>query len=234
MSSPPPPGTGTAAAETVRKIDINATQVSASALAAITAAVLGSFVGVAGTVIGAALASIITTVSSTVYQQTLERSRQRMSVLTAARTRPLRRQEAAPTAPSDPLEESPTPGPASGGPRRPLRWTAVVAGSVAAFAIAMTMITGFESAIGQSLSGGDEPTLARIATGSPAQPEPSPEPAAPTESAVPSEAPSSPSSEPETGTSGTAEPEPSSTPEPSDAPETTENSTEPLVPLLPG
>lgn len=239
MSSPPPstspPGTGTAVAETVRKIDINGTQVSASALAAITAAVLGSFIGVAGTVIGAALASVITTVSSTIYQQTLERSRQRVAALAAAHTRPLLRQEAAPPEPSDPLEEAPplpTPGPAPAGPRRPLRTMAVVAGSVAAFAVAMTVITGFEFAIGQSLSGGDKPTLASVTPDGPSEPEPAPGPAAPEESAVPSEAPESSASE--TGTSGSAEPG-SSNPEPSDTPETDETpeTTDPVLPLLP-
>ena len=45
------------------------------ALAAATAAILGSFLGVAGTIGGAAVASIISTVGASLYQRSLERTR---------------------------------------------------------------------------------------------------------------------------------------------------------------
>ncbi|GAA4806593.1 hypothetical protein GCM10023200_50280 [Actinomycetospora chlora] len=53
-------------------------QIIASALAAATAAILGSFLGVIGTIGGAAVASIITTVGSALYQKSLEVTRDRV------------------------------------------------------------------------------------------------------------------------------------------------------------
>lgn len=55
---------------------IRPTQVAASALAAVTAAVLGSTMGVAGTVIGAGLASIVTTVGGVLYLRSIERTKE--------------------------------------------------------------------------------------------------------------------------------------------------------------
>lgn len=51
-------------------------QVVASALAAVTAAFLGSTLGVAGTVVGAGLASVITTVGSEVYLRSLRKTQE--------------------------------------------------------------------------------------------------------------------------------------------------------------
>ncbi|MHC1558732.1 hypothetical protein ACR9E3_07240 [Actinomycetospora sp. C-140] len=53
-------------------------QIIASALAAATAAILGSFMGVLGTIGGAAVASIISTVGSALYQKSLEVTRDRV------------------------------------------------------------------------------------------------------------------------------------------------------------
>ncbi|WP_433801686.1 hypothetical protein [Actinomycetospora sp. CA-084318] len=50
-------------------------QIIAGALAAATAAILGSFLGVIGTIGGAAVASVISTVGSALYQKSLERTR---------------------------------------------------------------------------------------------------------------------------------------------------------------
>jgi hypothetical protein len=50
-------------------------QIVASALAAATAAILGSFMGVVGTIGGAAVASIISTVGGALYQRSLEKTR---------------------------------------------------------------------------------------------------------------------------------------------------------------
>ena len=215
-------GTGPSTADGSRKSDLSVTKVSAAALAAITAAVLGSTIGVAGTVIGAAVASIITTVSSTLYQSSLERSRERVRLL-AARTMPLPRQRAEPDVPQSDVPQSdvpqpdvpqsPTaaledvqplavPGPTTARPRRTLRWTAMAAGSVGAFALAMTVLTGFESAIGQALSGGSTPTVPAVLGGEQRTPEPVPEVPAPETSTAPSESPEPTSSPEATSTSG--------------------------------
>lgn len=50
-------------------------QIMAGALAAATAAILGSFLGVIGTIGGAAAASVISTVGAALYQRSLERTR---------------------------------------------------------------------------------------------------------------------------------------------------------------
>lgn len=72
--------TRTSAAEPEAETKASATgltlpQIIAGALAAATAAILGSFLGVIGTIGGAAVASVISTVGSALYQKSLERTR---------------------------------------------------------------------------------------------------------------------------------------------------------------
>lgn len=57
-----------------RKLEIRPTQLVAGALAAVTAAFLGSTLGVAGTVIGAGVASLVSTLGSAFYQHSLDRT----------------------------------------------------------------------------------------------------------------------------------------------------------------
>ncbi|TNC28086.1 hypothetical protein [Amycolatopsis alkalitolerans] len=90
-------------------------QVAASALAAITAAFLGSTLGVAGTVVGAGIASIITTVGGELYLRSLRRTREAArktaSVLTDTRLRQETRYVEPPaTRPANPLVQR-SPGP---------------------------------------------------------------------------------------------------------------------------
>lgn len=59
-----------------QKSGLKPAQVVASALAAITAAFLGSTLGVGGTVAGAGIASVITTIGSEVYLRSLRRTRE--------------------------------------------------------------------------------------------------------------------------------------------------------------
>ena len=70
------------------RVEINWVQVSASALAAVSSAVLLSTVGVAGTLIGAAIGSIFATVGSSIYSHFLGISRARVA---AAQTAALER-----------------------------------------------------------------------------------------------------------------------------------------------
>jgi len=62
-------------ASSEKKAGLSPAQVMASALAAVTAAFLGSTLGVAGTVIGAGVASVVTTVGSELYLRSLRRTR---------------------------------------------------------------------------------------------------------------------------------------------------------------
>jgi hypothetical protein len=78
--------------EEPRKIEISWVQAVASALAAVTTAVLLSTVGVAGTIIGAAIGSVAATVGSAVYSHYLAASRDRVTAAAAARARVRRAQ----------------------------------------------------------------------------------------------------------------------------------------------
>ncbi|MFD2417471.1 hypothetical protein [Amycolatopsis pigmentata] len=63
-------------AENSKEKGLKPAQVCASALAAVTAAFLGSTLGVAGTIAGAGVASVITTIGSEVYLRSLRRTRE--------------------------------------------------------------------------------------------------------------------------------------------------------------
>jgi hypothetical protein len=63
---------------------IDITKTLGGALAAVCAAVLGSFLGVAGTLIGAALASIIGTIGTEIYTRSLERGAEKLQTLAPA------------------------------------------------------------------------------------------------------------------------------------------------------
>jgi len=77
-----------------RAVDVKLTQVLATALAAVTAAFLGSRLGVAGTVTGAGVASVVSTLGSAVYQNYLGRaSRSVAKVAKVAKVRTARRGE---------------------------------------------------------------------------------------------------------------------------------------------
>ena len=65
-------------AEPVKTFDLSVTQVVGGALAAMTAAALGSRLSVAGTVVGAALASIIAAVAGAMYTASLRRTRDKV------------------------------------------------------------------------------------------------------------------------------------------------------------
>jgi hypothetical protein len=73
-----------------RRIDLSATQVVASMLAAVTGAVAASTLGIAGTVIGAAVMSVASTAVAAVYKHYIGRSRERLrAAAEAAKIPPL-------------------------------------------------------------------------------------------------------------------------------------------------
>jgi hypothetical protein len=61
-----------------RRIELSATQVIASMLAAVTGAVAASYAGIGGTVIGVAAMSVVSTAGAAVYQHYLGRSKERL------------------------------------------------------------------------------------------------------------------------------------------------------------
>ncbi|QYN23449.1 hypothetical protein [Amycolatopsis sp. DSM 110486] len=151
-------------------------QVVATALAAVTAALLGSTLGVAGTVVGAGVASVITTVGAELYLRSLQRTREaalraRAVLVTAGQRRgsrpglsPVDDPAQMPTVlmPLDPSEMptvriSKLTGPDQTQPDEPsesfadklrkLRWPLIIGTSVVATAIAIAVAVGAELAL---------------------------------------------------------------------------------------
>ena len=146
------------------KVEVNVVQVVASALAAVSSAVLLSTVGVAGTISGAAVGSVIATVGAALYSYSLRISRERVQ---AAQASALARMNRARTGPHtgtqtrslydeaphdepDKAEEQERPPWREALYRLPWKWIAAVAGAV--FVVAMIVILSFELLTGQSLS----------------------------------------------------------------------------------
>ena len=159
-----------------RKLGITPTQVTASALAAITAAFLGSTLGVAGTVIGAGIASLVSTVGSAIYQRSLDRTgstlRSRVSAfrgtpdtpevvdspVESSRTHPgfagvLKFEDDSPTRQLRPASAA---APKAG--RRRVRWPVVAGLAAVAFVLGMGVVTAVELLHGGPISGGNAGT----------------------------------------------------------------------------
>jgi hypothetical protein len=165
-------------AEQAEKSGIRMAQVAAAALAAVTAALLGSTLGVAGTVLGAGVASVVTTVGAELYLRSMRRTRaaaQRARELARALTVPGSRHErVARNFSEQPTVRLPKPGTEAPGAGdeptsklRKLRWPLIIGTSVAAFIIAIAVITGFEGATGNTFGGGNGTTIGRlVASGS--------------------------------------------------------------------
>jgi hypothetical protein len=60
------------------RLQLSATQLVASALAAVTATIAASFLGINGTVIGAAIASVLTVAGNAIYSHSIHRTRERV------------------------------------------------------------------------------------------------------------------------------------------------------------
>lgn len=237
---------------TTKRTGLKPVEIGAGAGAAVITAFATSYLGTAGTLAGAAVASVIGTVSTAVLRDSADRSAERLRQSTirlrqaqAAGLTPTGSTAAAPADPADSTSAAglgstagpagttglgDVPGPEVGaaprGSGRP-RWVALAAGAVVAFAAALVLITGIESAAGKPLAGlvgnetGGGTTIGRTTGGGPSTDERRPEPTTtPTPTSTPSGEPTgTPSGEP-SATEPTAEPtaEPSrsgSTPEPS-------------------
>jgi hypothetical protein len=154
-------------------LDLSPAQVVGGALAAMTAAALGSQLSVVGTVVGAALASIIAAVAGSLYTASLRRTHDKVKTVfwtgqpnevedpTVMEILPdseghiagQRSHLAAPEPNGDP---SP-PG------RRPkLSWKRVAVAALAAFGIAAVALTTFELVTGHALSGGEGTTIQQV------------------------------------------------------------------------
>lgn len=129
------------------KLQLSATQLIASALAAVTATIAASYLGISGTVIGAAIASLITVSGNAVYSHSIRRTRARVRTAVPSSGRWL-----PPEARAQDIAATQAIAPAR--PRKPgLRvWQQVSLASVAVFAAILAAVTGAELALGTPLS----------------------------------------------------------------------------------
>lgn len=141
-----------AQARTLGGIDIPKT--IAGTLAAVSAAVIGSFLGVAGTFIGAAVASLISSVGTEIYHRYLDRGTKKLQAafVTAPAAVGTPEVAAAPVSPAVSSPDSPADSPAteSRTGTTKIRWKriAMVAGSL--FVLAMGTLTAAELLAGRS------------------------------------------------------------------------------------
>jgi hypothetical protein len=118
----------------------------AGVLAAVSAAVVGSFLGVAGTLAGAALASVVGSVGTEVYHRLVDRGHKRIkstfvTAPAAVGTPPVAAAE----------DESPSePEPPAQPRRRQTPWSRVALVAGALFVLAMGTLTAFELITGKS------------------------------------------------------------------------------------
>ena len=187
-------------AREVPKVQLSVVQIVASALAAVSAAVISSFFGVAGTVIGAAIGSITATVGSAVYATSLRRTNERLRRLAPTGPRVAGRR----SLPSHPL------------PR--VRWRPVLATSVGVFAVAIGVITAIELSTQTTVahivsggSGGHDTSVGQIFGGSPATHPPTSHRATPATRSTPTPTPAATSSGVATPHSGAATTAPATT-----------------------
>lgn len=166
-------------------------RIAGGALAAVTAAVIGSTLGVAGTILGAAVASVIGGITGTLYSAGIDRTHRKV---TSAISKP---QEEQPTQVlgdtvfAEPLNEAdwertrvdlspvadPEPDagqePAIAPPAGKRRWKVIGISAALIFVVAMITITVVELGLGRSISGQPGTTISDVVT-RPSKPTPAP------------------------------------------------------------
>lgn len=134
---------------------IDIVKILAGTLAAVSAAVVGSFLGVAGTLIGAALASLVGGIGQEVYARSLHHGVSRL------RGQPLRPPVTAPAAMGTPAvmasSEDETPGhfdpvPQDAATTRRPRWRLIAIPAVAVFVLAMGAVSAIEGVAGETFA----------------------------------------------------------------------------------
>jgi hypothetical protein len=220
--------------ETKAWLDLSLAQVMGGALAAMTAAALGSRFSVAGTVVGAALASVLAAVAGAFYTASLRRTAQTVRAVIGGRPTDAAGIES-PSGQAQPasgvsaaVAPDLLPSPAGtvdrsarASRRRALVVKSVV-GAAATFALAAGALTMYEALTGHALSGGSGTTFSQVQQ-SGREDRPTDEQApAPSESAE-----TSPTAEPSAQPSVTPQAEPSPTAEPSAEPSSAEPSVTP-------
>jgi hypothetical protein len=213
---------------------IEITKVIAGTLAAVTAAVIGSFLGVAGTLAGAAVASVVGSVGTEIYQRSLHRGAKRLGAIAPTFVK-VPAAVGTPAVAAATEQESPSHTVAA---RPNIRWGRVGMAAAALFVLAMGSLTAFEllaketvaSAVGVTSSG--KTTVSSI-LGDDSAKRPAVTPSTDSTPAPPGKSTTDPTSEPSAPTTeSTAEPTPDATTEPTadPAPEPTGDTPEQAPP----
>jgi hypothetical protein len=127
---------------------IEISKVIAGTLAAITAAVIGSFLGVAGTLAGAAVASVVGSIGTEVYQRSLHKGARRLSAIAPTFVK-VPAAVGTPEVAAATEEESPSHTVA---PPRNIRWGHVALAATALFVLAIGSLSVFELVAGKSVA----------------------------------------------------------------------------------
>lgn len=184
----------------------------AGALAAVCAAVAGSFLGVAGTLAGAAVASVIATVGTEVYARSISKGTKKLQMLAPTF---VKAPAAVGTPPVEAASEEDSPShTVLAEPPKTLRWGRIVIAAAALFVLAMASLTVVELMAGRSLasmvghSSSGTTTFSSVTDGG-TGPDENPSPAVsvtPSDEATPAEEPSTEPTEEPTTTEPTTEP----------------------------
>jgi hypothetical protein len=165
------PQTDSEKSEKSRRFDLSLSQVIGGALAAMTAAAIGSRLGAAGTIIGAAAASVVAAVSGAIYTASVRHTHQKVKTiwpvrwkvgnLTTVQLVTDRTEPNAATAPAQQLAPREQPS-GSRLLRHRLPWRTALIGALLAFGIAAVAVTGLELISGRALSGDDGTTISQV------------------------------------------------------------------------
>ncbi len=179
------------------KVALSWPRLAGGALAAVTAAAIGSRLGVGGTLIGAAVASIVGGVGGTLYSAGIDKTHRKVAgaisrgyekVRTSTEydrdsPRSLAGDEASPTLPGldpapgvqagEPTRIDPVPEGRSEDSRRKL-WKVMGLSVVAMFLVALVAITVVELGLGRTLDGGQGTTISQVVRERRSSPSPTP------------------------------------------------------------
>ncbi len=210
---------------------IQISKIVAGTLAAVSAAVIGSFLGVAGTLAGAAIASIVGSVGTEIYQRSLDRGAKKLQTLAptfvkapAAVGTPEVAAAAEEDSPSHTVPEEVKQSPSEAGgpqppPERQIRWGRVAIAAGLLFVFAMIPLTFVEIASGRTIAnlvGSSQATGTTVGTAVTGN-----------EQKAPATAPSEEQSQEPTDEESTAPSTDEETTEPTEAPTSTEPTAEP-------
>ena len=216
---------------------IQITKVAAGTLAAVSAAVIGSFLGVAGTLAGAAVASIVGSLGTEIYQRSLDRGAKKLQTLAPTFVKapaavgtppvPAASEEDSPshTVPEEereaPEEEraAPEAQPAASG--KALPWRRIGVAAALLFVLAIASLSVVELLAGRSVASmvgndtGGRTTLSSVVRDDPGAGKPAPVESTPAGEASPTEEPTAttePTDAPSTEPSGDATTDPATDP----------------------